>query len=161
VQTKDQELKDAQLAYDDNLKKLRDKAEEDNKKALQELQTLRDKVDKQATDLEKANLATEQAKKTLGKQVNDQKKELTKAKERIADQQSKIEATEVKSTEAPPDMRTDWKIVAMDQRGTHPYINLGSSDNVKSQQTFTIHGIGMDSRPIRQAKGTLEVVNVI
>src|SRR5262249_20917594 len=123
VQKKDEELKDAQLAYDDNLKKLKDKAEEDQKKALQELQTLHEKVDKQETELEKANLTTEQAKKTLGTQIEGQKKELTKAKERIADQQSKIEATEVKTTEAPPDMRGDWKIVGMDQRGTHPYIN--------------------------------------
>src|SRR5262249_44684532 len=94
------------------------------------------------------------------KQIDDLKKELGKAKERIAFQQSTIEAKEAKSTEAPPDMRTDWKIVEMDRRGTNPYINLGSTDNVKSQQTFTIHAIGQDGRPNRQAKGTLEVVNV-
>ncbi|HEY7154125.1 MAG TPA: sigma-70 family RNA polymerase sigma factor [Gemmataceae bacterium] len=63
--------------------------------------------------------------------------------------------------EAPANMRTDWKIVRMDRRGTNPYINLGSADKVKPQLTFTIHGVGLDGRPNPRPKGTLEVVNVI
>ena len=58
-------------------------------------------------------------------------------------------------------MRTEWKIIQMDSRGLNPYINLGSSDHVKPQLTFTIHGMGVDGRPNPRPKGTLEVVNVI
>src|SRR5262249_39041165 len=117
-------------------------------------------IDGQAASLEKANLATEQAKKTSGNQIGELKKELNFANKRIEEQKSTIEAKEAKSREAPPNMRTDWKITSMDRRGTNPYINLGSADNVKPQLTFTIHGVGLDGRPILQAKGTLEVVNV-
>ncbi len=81
--------------------------------------------------------------------------------ERIKDQKERLEAIAARSTEAPPTLRTDWKIIEMDRRGTNPYINLGSADHVKPQLTFSIHGVGLDGRPIGPPKGTLEVVNVI
>jgi hypothetical protein len=161
LQKKQAELDEAQKNYKENLDAQVAKAKKDQEGLQKQIDDSRKTIDTQATSLEKANLATEQAKKTLGKQNEDQKKELTKAKERIAFQQATIEEKEVKSSEAPQSMRTDWKITEMDPRGTKPYINLGSADNVKPQLTFTIHGVGLDGRPIRQAKGTLEVVNVI
>src|SRR5439155_13167163 len=53
------------------------------------------------------------------------------------------------------------KIVFMDKTGTLPYINLGSADRVRPQLTFSIHRVGSDGRPLKESKGSLEVLNVI
>jgi hypothetical protein len=52
------------------------------------------------------------------------------------------------------------KIVLMDKTGGLPYINLGRDDRVRPQLTFSIHALGTDGRPLKESKGSLEVVNV-
>jgi hypothetical protein len=49
----------------------------------------------------------------------------------------------------------------MGKTGELPYINLGSADRVKPQVTFAVHGAGADGRPLKEAKGSLEVIHVI
>jgi hypothetical protein len=55
----------------------------------------------------------------------------------------------------------NWKIVALDRRGTMPYINLGSADHVTPQLTFSVHGVGPNGKPLPTVKGTIEVVKVL
>src|SRR5262249_29140935 len=80
---------------------------------------------------------------------------------RIADQAERIDLLERKDKDAPPDLRTDWKVTSIDRTGKKPFINLGSADNVKPQTTFRVHGVRPDGRPMPQAKGTIEAVNVL
>ncbi|HMF14369.1 MAG TPA: hypothetical protein VKE94_18760, partial [Gemmataceae bacterium] len=53
------------------------------------------------------------------------------------------------------------KIVLMDKTGTLPYVNLGSADRVRPQLSFSIHGVGADGRPLKDTKGSLEIINVV
>jgi hypothetical protein len=145
--------------------------------------------DKTIADLNKANTDTKEAQDTTRTQLiaevkrltdekaafivasADDKKKLTadlkKALDTVADQKRQMTAINDEllsmkakaSDTAPKSLRTDWKIATI--QGTIPYINLGSADNVKTQLTFNIHGVGPDGRPNPQPKGTLEVVNVI
>jgi hypothetical protein len=161
LQTKDEELTAANDNYGKNLKDQAAKAKEEQEGLQKELGTLREAINSNTEKHNKDMTGVAEANAKLKRQNEGQNKELSKAKERIADQQSKLDAQDVKTTEAPASMRTDWKIVRMDRRGTNPYINLGSADHVKPQLTFTIHGVGLDGRPNPQPKGTLEVLNVI
>jgi hypothetical protein len=113
------------------------------------------------TDLATAKTAAETQRAGLVKQLAAKETEKKFLAQRIRDQEDRLAALAVKSTQAPASLRTDWKIIKMDSRGQNPYINLGSADRVKPQLTFSIHGVGLDGRPIPQSKGTLEVVDVL
>ena len=54
-----------------------------------------------------------------------------------------------------------WKIVDIDRKGTNPYINVGSSDGLTSQVTFSVHEQLIDGALKEKPKGTIEVVRVI
>jgi len=56
--------------------------------------------------------------------------------------------------------RKNFKVVDIDRTGKSVYINLGSSDNVQPQLTFSIHEKGADGKLKAVPKGTLEVVAV-
>src|SRR5262249_23584964 len=71
------------------------------------------------------------------------------------------ETFDAKATEMLKSWDRNWQIVAMDRKGTKPYINLGSSDGVTTQVTFSIHSVGADGKLNPTPKGTLEVVRVI
>jgi hypothetical protein len=57
--------------------------------------------------------------------------------------------------------RPRGKIVLMDRTGHLPYINLGSGDRVKPQLTFSVHAVGSDGRPLKDSKGSLEVIHIV
>jgi hypothetical protein len=172
LQTQLADAKDKQQKAEDGLKA----AEEDykkqlaalNKKSVDEkdefakaLKDLRESIASSSADHTKQLLASEQKAKGLGEQLKAKDEDNKHLKSRVKDQEERLAEQQKRSTEAPASMRTDWKIVRMDRRGTNPYINLGSADKVKPQLTFTVHGVGLDGRPNPQPKGTLEVVNVI
>jgi hypothetical protein len=52
----------------------------------------------------------------------------------------------------------NWRIVDMDKTGTRPYINLGTSDRIQPQITFSVHEMGKDGKLNPIPKGTVEVV---
>lgn len=128
----------------------RDKAREDLEKKVKEL-----------TDSYNVLLATSAEKEK--KLFADLKKAVdssAEAKKLLVEASDKLLAERNKTTEATAKaIRPDWKINSIS--GNNPYINLGSADNVKTQLTFNIHGVGPDGRPITVPKGKLEVVNVI
>ncbi|GEM_PF-337617 len=79
----------------------------------------------------------------------------------IANLAGQLSLTKTKGNEIGKNIRPDYKIVSIDRSGSLPYINIGTGDRVKPQDTFSIHGIGPDGKPLPEIKGTLEVINVV
>ena len=157
----DTELKEAQKNYETNLAKLKKESNTDEDANRKSIQELRDNIKSLGDEISNVKKKAEEEKKTMLAQMTKKDQEIKHRDERIKDQADRIEQFQVKSTEAPASLRTDWKIVRMDARGTNPYINVGSADRVKPQLTFNIYGVGIDGRVNPQPKGTLEVVNVV
>src|SRR5262249_18317823 len=85
-------------------------------------------------------------------------KQLADRQKIIDEKQKAIESLERPVVEGPVNLRTGWKIVALDRTGATAYINLGSADKVNTQVRFTVHGGGADGKPDEQQKGVVEVV---
>lgn len=158
--TKD-ELETARKDFKTQLAELTDKFNRDFEKQLQNLQQARTDVTAGSTKLENELKDAEAKRNQLVAEGEKLRSEIKSLKEKLKDREGRIAAFEIKNQRAPASMRTDWRIVSMDRRGTQPYINLGSADHVQPQLTFTVHGIGSDGRPNPEPKGTLEVVRVI
>ena len=135
------------------------------KKEFTEFASLRDQLRKQKDDLTKALTAekTERSKENeeftekiakLEKKSRDKETEITA----LADQ---LVLTKSKGNDIGKNIRPDFKIVSIDRSGSLPYINVGHGDKVNPQDTFSIHGIGTDGRPLPEIKGSLEVINVV
>jgi hypothetical protein len=154
-------LEQASSNYTTNLEKSNKQNTDNQTNDRNEIKTLREEIARLGAQIEANLKKTDQEKLDLGKQLARRDAEIKQYKDLIDARNAEIAQFKLNRSEAPPDMRTDWKIVKMDTRGTRPYINLGSSDRVKPQLTFSIHGVGLDGRPISQSKGTLEVINVI
>lgn len=160
LQKREEDLALARKEFEDNLKKLTATAKQDFTKSDEQLAQFRSEMDRLSQQREKDKLDAEQEKKNLMADRDKLKNDIKNLNERVKDRESRIAAFEERSPQAPANMRTDWKIVRMDNRGTM-YINLGSSDRVKPQLTFTVHGRGLDGRPNPQSKGSIEVVSVV
>jgi hypothetical protein len=132
---------------------------------LANLRTLNVKQDEEikrlGVDREGLVKKSETDRKKLGDELKIRDAKLRDQTTRINDQEERINLLERRDKEAPPDLRTDWKVTSMDRTGKMPFINLGSADNVKPQTTFRVHGVTADGRPIPQSKGSIEVVNVL
>jgi hypothetical protein len=161
IQKRDEELKEAQKTYEANLGKFKNQSNTDEDANRKAIQDLRDEITRIGNERDNDKKKAEEDKKTLLAQMKKKDDDIKHLNERVKDQADRLEQVQAKSTEAPASLRTDWKIVKMDARGTNPYINLGSADRVKPQLTFNIYGVGLDGRVNPQPKGTLEVVNVI
>lgn len=159
---KEEELLTARKDFDKNLKDLEVKySGEFTKSDATRVQILKDfDAYKEARKKDQTDAEAKQGQ--LNAEINTLKnKDIKFLKEQLKEKDATIAAFELKNKQAPAGMRTDWRIVRMDARGTNPYINLGSADNVKPQLTFSIHSVGADGRPNPEPKGTLEVVNVV
>jgi hypothetical protein len=66
---------------------------------------------------------------------------------------------------APPSVedynRPKARIVRLDRTGTIAYIDIGSADNLKPQQTFSVMGVGANGRANEVRKGAVEVMSVL
>ena len=135
------------------------------KKEFAEFIGMRDNLRKQKDDLTKL-LATEKTERSreneeftekiakLEKKSKDKDLEITG----LADQ---LVLTKSKGNDIGKSIRPDYKIVSIDRTGSLPYINVGHGDKVSPQDTFSIHGIGPDGRPLPEIKGSLEVINIV
>jgi hypothetical protein len=114
-----------------------------------------------------ANLSDELAKtkKKAETDVGKLQKERSRLATEIHDQEAKVKKFQERLT--PPDLQKfstpKGKIVSLDPRGQLAMINLGSADNVRTQQglTFSIFGHGIAGRGSTERKGALEVVEVV
>lgn len=68
---------------------------------------------------------------------------------------------DARATQILKSWKNNWQITAMDNTGKTPYINLGSTDGLVPQVTFSIHAVGLDGRLNPIPKGTLEVVRIV
>ncbi len=161
VQKKDEDLANARKEFEDNLKKQIDSLRQDFVKSDEQLAEFRSKFQTLSEQREKEKTDTEQMKKTLDATIAKREREISDLKKLAERKQDELASMQAKNPATPENMRTDWKIVRLDNRGNNAFINLGSADRVKPQLTFTIHGVGADGRPNPQTKGTLEVVNVV
>jgi hypothetical protein len=136
-------------------------------KAKDDLEGQRKTIEELRNEIGKLGEAKEQVAKKAAEDVDLEKKKAAKKDLEIKQLKALVTARNEelaqykKPVETQAAMRTDWQIVRMDPRGTMPYINLGSSDKVRPQLTFSIHGMAPDGRPDPASKGTLEVVNVL
>src|SRR5579884_196284 len=161
VQKKDEDLANARKEFEDNLKKQIDSLRQDFVKSDEQLAEFRAKFQAMSEQREKEKTDAEQMKKTLEATIAKREREIADLKKLAERKQDELASMQAKNPAAPENMRTDWKIVRLDNRGNNAYSNLGSAPHAKPQPTFTIHGVGTDGRPNPQTKGTLEVVNVI
>jgi hypothetical protein len=155
------QLEQAQTTYTANLDKSKKENTDNQTNDRAEITKLREEITRLGTEKETLLKKADQDKQDLGKQIAKLNGDIKQYKDLINARNEEIAQFKLQGGEAPPNLRTDWKIVKMDARGTQPYINLGSADKVRPQLTFSIHGVGLDGRPVSQAKGTLEVINVV
>jgi hypothetical protein len=155
------QLAEAQKNFETELAKL-------NKKSGDDRTTDRNEIDKLMKEVarlgqEKAGEATTAAEERKKMEAASRAKDTTikGLREQVDQKTQELGLLKQKGGDAPRNWRTDWKVVAIDRRGTGVYINLGSADQVQPQQTFTIHAVGPDGRPVPASKGTLEVTNVV
>ncbi|NBO92146.1 MAG: hypothetical protein EBV06_07495 [Planctomycetia bacterium] len=104
------------------------------------------------------------AARTRLREVEDERNEyrdkVTSLKDKYGVDEKSLEA-QILDRNAVEALRTwnkDWRIVDMDRLGKAPYINLGTSDRIQPQVTFSVHEMGKDGRLNPVPKGTVEVV---
>lgn len=161
LQKRDDELQAARTDFEKKLVDLEKKYKDEFQKSDRDLAEFRAKFDQSSVDHKKRDETIEEERKAHTAALTRKDKEIADLKQLVQKKEGEISAFKIRNPEAPPSMRTDWRISYMDDSGTRPYINLGSADRVKPQLTFNIYGLGVDGRPNPQPKGTLEVVSVI
>lgn len=114
----------------------------------------------------KSKLDTEKVERAKEKEELEEKIAAIEKKLKIKDLDAKmlsdqLALTKSQGNEVAKNIRPDYRIVSIDRFGSQPYINIGFSDRVKPQDTFSVHGIGPDGKPKPEVKGTLEVINVV
>ncbi len=161
LQKREEDLANARKEFEDNLKTQIENFKKDFTKSDEQLAQFRSQFESMSQQREKEKTDAEQAKKSLEATISKREREIQDLKNLVRRKEEDLASLHAKNPTNPENMRSDWKIIRVDNRGTNAYINLGSSDRVKPQLTFTIHGVGADGRPSPQTKGTLEVVNVV
>jgi hypothetical protein len=153
--TKDEEVKDWKTKFE--------QAQKDNVATQQNLaKEYQAKIDELGDLSQQIQAVT----KKYEKEAFDRGKENTQLKNTIKDLQDIRVKLVQKIT--PPDLlrfsTPKGRIVRLEPRGEMAWINLGSADNIRSQQrlTFSIFGSGSDGRSTNDVrKGSLEVVSVL
>jgi hypothetical protein len=142
----------AQSKGKEDERRLRDEAE----KKLLTAQRAQTRLTGELTGLKRDN-------KDLKDQLQEMNARLKEIYERTGlDPKAVAAATlDARALEALKNWKKDWKVVMIDRTGTSPYINLGSTDKVVPQLTFSIHSAGLDGKLAQTPKGTLEVIQVI
>jgi hypothetical protein len=179
-------LKAERAAFDQKLADLNKKTETDMSKYLETINELRAEITRQGENNDQIRKTSTDEKKKLDDALARAAGKNKELLEQVDVKKQTIEDYINKGKElAPKGYQTDWKIVSISRSsGTSPspafmgtvssaskvegaqtaarvYINLGSADHVLPQLTFSIHGPGPDGRPLPEAKGSLEVVQVL
>lgn len=155
------QLADAEKTFKEELVKVRNSAKGDLEKEKVDLKDLQDRVAKLGEEKEAALKTADDMVKKSGFEVKKLQAKVKELQVALEARNQEIQSIKLAKNEAPATARTDWKIVRLDRKGVLPYINMGSADRVRPQLTFSIHGLGLDRRPIAASKGTLEVVTVL
>jgi hypothetical protein len=156
-----EERDQARKDFDKNLEKLKEQAKADLSGDRKTIEELRNEIIRLGGERETKVKEIDEARQKLVKDLHKRDTLIKQLREELTRRTEELLAMRAKTSEAPTAMRTDWKIIRMDARGTMPYVNLGSADQVKPQLTFSIHGVNLEGRPNPASKGTLEIVNVM
>jgi len=137
----------------------------ETKKDFSQFAMQRDALRKEKDDLKKL-LDTEKTDRAKDKEELEEKivaieKKLKNKDLEAQNLSNQLALTKTQGNEVAKNIRSDFRIVSIDRFGSQPYINIGSADMVKTQDTFSIHAIGPDGRPRPEVKGTVEVINVV
>jgi hypothetical protein len=120
---------------------------------------LQDREGKIRTLTDQATKDKETNEETLGK-LNETIKALEEKMRKIQ-AETKTDVGGVKYVNLLEYDQPKGKILRKDRSGQTVFINLGSSDRVKPQLTFTVFTAGRDGRAVGEPKGTIEVMTVI
>jgi hypothetical protein len=186
----DADLKQAKMDFDNELVKLKASAKKDLEDAHKEIAKLRGDVNRENQEKLKEKDARDLAEKQIGEKDSKLKaarSEVTKERDlRIKERDEKdrykqdrdtllaksgtdpsaleaetIDAKALEVLKSWPEEKKKWQIIRLDQKGTMPYINLGSADGLQTQMTFSIHSMGLDNKLAQTPKGTVEVVQIL
>jgi len=131
-------------------------------KSKKEKEDLAEQLKTATEALTAASTAKTEAVSKLNEAVT-QKEELLKRipqdEKTVAEKALNAEALKVLQTW--PQDKLRWKIVQLDQKGTMPYINLGSADLLEPGVTFSVHSMGRDGKLSPVPKGTVEVKEIM
>jgi hypothetical protein len=156
------ELKAERGTFDQKLVDLNKKSEADMSKYLETINELRSDLTRMSEKNEQLTKTGNEDRKNSENTIAKAKSENTELKKQVEVKNEQFQELKNKGIElAPKDWQTDWRIVSIDRSGQQPFINLGSADRVHPLLTFSIHGRGPDGRPLPEAKGSLEVINVV
>jgi hypothetical protein len=170
------DLEKARTDYDTNLKGAQAKADADLKKYLDQIQQLQKDKEELGKDKEKLSNDLAAQKAESDKVVGAYEKQKKDLEGRVEKAEMKIAPVNIFQYDQPK-----GKIDAITGNGRMPFINLGSSDYVKPQLTFSVYGVGTDGKPIahdvvgkdgkpiigpdnkpeKEGKATIEVVSVL
>ena len=160
----DDEKAAAQKAYADEVAKLTAQNNADLAKERADNAALRNMLDQANNEKNVEIQKGADAVKKKDKDIVAKDARIKELEGRLGELNDRLALLDKKQQEAPSGGKpipTDYKIVEMDRSGKEPFINLGTSDNVRPGLTFSIHGRGPDGRPTPASKGTLEVINVV
>jgi hypothetical protein len=155
--------KNAKASRDDLENKYNKALQDHNAKQKEQDENYAKKLEENRTGFGDSGKAIAELKEQMEKKDTDYAKTLKAKDKEIKDMQTLVNKLEDKRPQANPLTleRPRGKIVLMDKTGQLPYINLGSGDRVKPQLTFSVHAVGSDGRPVKESKGSLEVVHVV
>ncbi|HMF15394.1 MAG TPA: hypothetical protein VKE94_23930 [Gemmataceae bacterium] len=138
------------------LDELKDRADKDQKKFEQDLQKAREEYGDSGKAIAALKEEIENLQKDNAKIQAAKSKEIRDLQNRLNKLEDRKPAYVAASLDQPR-----GKIVLMDRTGSLPYVNLGSADRVRPQLSFSIHTVGTDGRPVKESKGSLEIINVV
>jgi hypothetical protein len=147
VKDREDELAQAAADFKKGLDALNEKGVKDQSTDRATIDELKAKVLAMGADWEKKVKDSDEARSKVEKESKKKDAQIRQRDELIQQKSTELLSYKKRSEDAPTTLRTDWKIVRMDTRGTMPYINLGSADRVRPQLTFSIYGISPDGRP--------------
>lgn len=115
------------------------------------------------TALEKLSNDLEDFKKKMDRKDDETKKTAEKLNQDIRNQKTQISRLndQIKPVNVVDYDQSKGKILSVERSAQVAYVNLGSSDHVKPQLTFSIYGAGASLRNNAQRKGSLEITKVI
>jgi hypothetical protein len=184
---KSDELDTEKKNYNSKLVQVDRKVEDDRKKDLGEIDRLKQLLNEENKKKEKVSTALADAGKDLEKATKDLKKlqgQLSGSQKDYKEVRDKLEETgaklaliaskhgedlkamematlDAKALQIIRSWNKPWKITRIDKKGTMPYINLGRSDGLTPQVTFSVHAQEPNGSLNPNPKGTVEVVQVI
>jgi hypothetical protein len=140
-------------------KALGDFTEADKKRADLEVELKTKKGDLEKETRDKNEAATKRDE--LKNQLAEVTRRLPDSEKTAADRALDSEALKELGNWHKDKAKMRWKIVRLDQKGTMPYINLGSADGLETQTTFSVHSLGRDGKLSPTPKGTVEVIQLV